>query len=504
MSKPPRKKRFTKQASKDMESEARLELPITQDLNDIGDQETALILSVMSSPAGEDEMSAAVNPEFNQLFRKVCANKDVAPPSVQISPVAPTNIVLTKSLAPKPHDTFEQMNGAPITPEMWLNPESGFGDLAALATPPPVFQEYIEDDMATHAVLAITIGPGLVNIPIASSYVGTWVVQLIPHSSLPANRLDEWQISDVEVIATLPINRALPKTSCKSKKGLAEKQKIVPTKVTKLPQSFAFDKNGRAVIDSIKLAASICQNVHLTFVCQVEWNGVGCSFSVDTAPFQVISNYNQWPGPFAACLEHAIFSAPHDTDAPLARCHNIVQLGYLQTKSFSQHRFLSMDETWQWIEDYCTASVVKNVDSALLAHDLHIAKTERRISRHMFRHWMASASKVFYDLHTTNFGKNFQSFWMSGFIGIGSKSTGTLGPGTARLFINTVPPTEEVGNPAASKFPLSYLSYKDDTTRFNLPEFDRAHLEHFLYHSRHSVDAVRLEHALEPNTYHLL
>jgi hypothetical protein len=201
----------------------------------------------------------------------------------------------------------------------------------------------------------------------------------------------------------------------------------------------------------------------------------------------IISNCNQWKDGLGICLRNFIF--PNTcTQASFNRFFNYLHLAYLDSKGFSEARYLDPTEILNWLLDSTEGEPRLDRDKQLL--EIH-----QTVTMELFETWFETAGPVLYDLHTSNVGKLFQKLWAAGFVGIGAhrsvKDELDSEPGHCRLNINTLQGDDKPYE--------SYLVLQTQDKSYALLALERDHLAYFFEHSRNSQGCTHLISATDPN-----
>lgn len=404
----------------------------------------------------------------------------------------------------------------PITAVDWQEVMSRI-TLASLTQQHPSFNDIDFYNIETQACLNLTYQPGPIFVPTAHSKNSMFHLQLLSHPLMPLNALKTWKVGPLN-ITLLPLHNNihdrfddmvvhdnhpnLKKRLRSSKHSSVFVTDFSSSRKTSQNQTHFYRQYPFHTLDikitDMSFPASGCLPMKLEFSVEVmDPLSRKTTFKVHSNPFVVISNCNQWTQGFAVCLKNFIF--PNNSNqASFCRFFNFLQLGYLDSKGFSERRFLEPNEIRLWIKD--TLDLIETFDFKRGKRDRVLFETHDIVSEDLFDYWFEKAGSVFYDLHTSNVGKLFQTLWAKGFIGIGSfvqtdnnevssniseSSHHDYHPGRCRLYVDTKTIDER---PAHE----SYLILETPDVSYQLLSFERDHLAYFFEHSKNAMGCTHL------------
>lgn len=362
-------------------------------------------------------------------------------------------------------------------------------DLAALTQKGPTFLSLEQFEIKTHACLVITRQPGPVFVASAHTIGAVFHVQLLPHPLMPAQALKTWKVGPLK---TVLLNDSEDESKFMSKKRMRPSKQPVKTpkrKASNAPfqREYPFDKLD-IVIDDLNFPASGCRPMRLEFSTTImDPLGRVATFTATSNAFMIISNCNQWKDGLGICLRNFVFPAGQN-QAPFHRFFNYLHLAYLDSKGFSDDRYLDPMEIKNWLIDSA-------VDEMRLDRDKQLLETQNTVTDELFEAWFEKASPVLYDLHTSNVGKLFQKLWAAGYVGIGSHrfslDDANTPAGHCRLNINTFHSDDNAQE--------SYLVLQLKDKSYSLLALERDHLSYFFEHSRNSLGCTHLISATKNN-----
>jgi len=362
-------------------------------------------------------------------------------------------------------------------------------DLSALTQKGPTFLLLEQYEIKTHACLVIVKQPGPVFVASAHTTGSVFHIQLLPHPLMPAQALKTWKVGPLKAVLLHDNDDETKLMSKKRSRPTKQPLKAPKRKVSNAPfqREYPFDKLD-IVIDDLNFPASGCRPMRLEFSTTImDPLGRVATFTAVSNAFMVISNCNQWKDGLRICLLNFVFPNGQN-QAPFFRFYNYLHLAYLDSKGFSDERYLDPMEIKNWVVDSA-------VDEMRLDRDKQLLEMHNTVTDELFEAWFEKASPVLYDLHTSNVGKLFQKLWAAGYVGIGSHrfsvDDAAHAAGHCRLNINTFHSDDSPQE--------SYLVLQLKDKSYSLLALERDHLSYFFEHSRNSLGCTHLISATKSN-----